>query len=84
MPKMITYQFDYLEQGELKKDSIDALSWKRAVKQFQAKVKVPDAQVTYQTKRGEPMSYWMSLPVGRKRKLGLDKKLKKKGKLGRR
>jgi hypothetical protein len=30
------------------------------------------------------MSYWMSLPIGRKRKLGLDKKPKKKGKLGRR
>jgi hypothetical protein len=84
MPKMKTYQFDYLEEGSVKKDSIDATSWKRAVKQFQAKVKVPDVQVTYQTKRGEPMSYWMSLPVGRKRKLGLDKKPKKKGKLGRR
>jgi len=45
---------------------------------------VPDAQVTYQTKRGVPMSYWMSLPVGRKRKLGLDKKPKKKGVIGRR
>jgi hypothetical protein len=84
MPKMKTYQFDYLEEGLVKKDSIDATSWKRAVKQFQAKVKVPDVQVTYQTKRGEPMSYWMSLPIGRKRKLGLDKKPKKKGKLGRR
>jgi len=81
---MKTYQFDYLEEGSVKKDSIDATSWKRAVKQFQAKVKVPDVQVTYQTKRGEPMSYWMSLPIGRKRKLGLDKKPKKKGKLGRR
>jgi hypothetical protein len=38
--------------------------------------------VTYLTKRGEPMSYWMDLPVGRKRKLGLDKKHKKKGKSG--
>lgn len=81
---MKTYQFDYLEEGSVKKDSIDATSWKRAVKQFQAKVKVPDVQVTYQTKRGEPMSYWMSLPIGRKRKLGLDKKPKKKGKPGRR
>jgi hypothetical protein len=82
MPKMKTYQFDYFEQGTIKKDSIDALSWKRAVKQFQSKVKVSDAQVTYLTKRGEPMSYWMDLPVGRKRKLGLDKKHKKKGKSG--
>ena len=57
MPKMKTYQFDYFEQGTIKKDSIDALSWKRAVKQFQSKVKVSDAQVTYLTKRGEPMSY---------------------------
>ena len=84
MPKMKTYQFDYFEQGTIKKDSIDALSWKRAVKQFQSKVKVSDAQVTYLTKRGESMSYWMDLPVGRKRKLGLDKKPKKKGLSGRR
>jgi hypothetical protein len=84
MPKTQTYQFEYLEQGEVKKDSVDAISWKRAVKQFQGRVKVSDAQVTYLTKRGAPMSYWMSLPVGRKRKLGLDKKLKKKGKSGNR
>lgn len=84
MPKTQTYQFEYLEQGEVKKDSIDAISWKRAVKQFQGRVKVSDAQVTYQTKRGAPMCYWMSLPIGRKRKLGLDKKLKKKGKSGNR
>jgi hypothetical protein len=84
MPKMRTYQFDYFDQGVLKKDSIDALGWRRAVKQFQGKVKVPDAQVTYLTKRGAPMSYWMSFPVGRKRKLGLDRKPKKKGKSGRR
>lgn len=82
MPKMKTYQFDYFEQDTIKKDSIDALSWKKAVKQFQGKVKVSDAQVTYLTKRGEPMSYWMELPIGRKRKLGLDKKPKKKGKSG--
>jgi hypothetical protein len=84
MPKTQTYQFEYLEQGEVKKDSVDAISWKRAVKQFQGRVKVSDAQVTYLTKRGAPMSYWMSLPIGRKRKLGLDKKLKKKGKSGNR
>jgi hypothetical protein len=84
MSKMKTYQFDYLEQGAVKKDSIDAVSFKRAVKQFQAKVKVSDTQITYQTKRGEPMSYWMSLPIGRKRRLGLDKKPKKKGLSGRR
>ena len=46
------------------------MSWKKAVKSFQNKVKTPLIFIEWISKKGVEMTKWQKLPIGRKDKLG--------------
>ena len=46
------------------------MSWKKAVKSFQNKVKAKLIYIEWISKKGIEMTKWQTLPIGRKDKLG--------------
>ena len=51
-------------------EEITALSWKKAVKSFQNKVKAKLIYIEWISKKGIEMTKWQTLPIGRKDKIG--------------
>jgi len=67
MAKMRAYTF-YDEDQEPK--TIDALSFKKAVKSFQANAKSKQVRVEWEAKKGGIYEKQQTLPMGRSKKLG--------------
>jgi hypothetical protein len=66
MPKNRIFKFD---DGTETKD-VEALSYKKAVKSFQASSKAKMVTIEWTTKNGEVFVKEQQLPLGRKKKLG--------------
>tara|TARA_B100001013_G_C24260519_1_gene304763 strand:+ start:222 stop:428 length:207 start_codon:yes stop_codon:yes gene_type:complete len=67
MPKEKEYKFT--NQSDFNETLID-MSFKRAVKRIQNKIKEKKIYIDYISKKGRPISRWIPLPIGRKKKLG--------------
>ena len=67
MAKEKIYKFT---DGKEINEEITAMSWKKAVKSFQNKVKTPLIFIEWISKKGVEMTKWQKLPIGRKDKLG--------------
>mgnify|MGYP001428211067 FL=1 len=67
MPKEKEYKFT--NQSDFNETLID-MSFKRAVKRIQNKIKEKKIHIDYISKKGKPISRWIPLPIGRKKKLG--------------
>ena len=67
MAKEKIYKFT---DGKEINEEITAMSWKKAVKSFQNKVKTPLIFIEWVSKKGQEMTKWQKLPIGRKDKLG--------------
>lgn len=50
-------------------EEIKSMSFKKAVKSFQNKVKQPLVYIEWITKKGIEMTKWQRLPIGRKKRL---------------
>ena len=50
-------------------ETLTDMSFKRAVKRIQNKFKDTKIWIDYLTKKGKPISRWVPLPIGRKKKL---------------
>jgi len=62
--------FKFTDNKEVNEE-ITALSWKDAVKSFQNKMdKVKLVYIEWISKKGQEMTKWQTLPIGRKDKLG--------------
>ena len=66
MPKMRKFKFN--DGNEVKE--VEALSYKKAVKSFQASSKVKMVTIEWTTKNGEEFVKKQKLPLGRSKKLG--------------
>ena len=66
MPKMRTFKFT--ENGETK--TVDAVSYKKAVKSFQSGTKAKEVTVEWEAKKGGLYEKKIVLPLGRAKKLG--------------
>ena len=66
MPKMRKFKFN--DGNEVKE--VEALSYKKAVKSFQASSKVKMVTIEWTTKNGEVFVKEQKLPLGRKKKIG--------------
>ena len=66
MPKMRKFKFD---DGTETKE-IESLSFKKAVKSFQASSKAPMVTIEWTTKNGEEFVKDQKLPLGRAKKIG--------------
>ena len=66
MPKMRTFKFD---DGNETKD-VEAISFKKAVKSFQASSKAKMVSMEWMTKNGEVFVKEQKLPLGRSKKIG--------------
>ncbi len=66
MPKMRKFKFD---DGTETKE-IESLSFKKAVKSFQASSKAPMVTIEWTTKNGEAFVKEQTLPIGRRKKIG--------------
>ena len=66
MPKMRKFKFN--DGNEVKE--VEALSYKKAVKSFQASSKVKMVTIERTTKNGEEFVKEQKLPLGRSKKLG--------------
>ena len=66
MPKMKKFKFN--DGNEVKE--VEALSYKKAVKSFQASSKVKMVTIEWTTKNGEEFVKEQKLPLGRSKKLG--------------
>ena len=66
MPKMRKFKFD--DGNEVKE--IESLSWKKAVKSFQASSKAKMVSMEWVTKKGEVFVKEQKLPLGRQKKIG--------------
>ena len=67
MPKEKEYKFT--NQSDFNETLID-MSFKRAVKRIQNKIKEKKIHIDYISKKGRSISRWILLPIGRKKKLG--------------
>ena len=67
MAKQRIYKFT---DGNEINEEITAMSWKKAVKSFQNKVKAKLIYIEWISKKGIEMTKWQTLPIGRKDKLG--------------
>ena len=67
MAKMRNFKFTK-EDNEIQ--TIESSSFKKAVKSFQNQVKQKMVYVEWVSKKGQEMTKWQKLPVGRKDKLG--------------
>ena len=67
MPKM--RKFKFLQDDKTEK-TIESSSFKKAVKSFQNQVKQKLVYVEWISKKGQEMTKWQTLPIGRKDKLG--------------
>ena len=67
MSKMREFKFIDDEKGET---IIESSSFKKAVKSFQNKVKQSMVYVEWVSKKGQEMTKWQKLPLGRKDKIG--------------
>lgn len=64
--------FKFTDNKEIN-ESVEANSFKKAVKSFQTKVDLKKKSlifVEWLSKKGEEMTKWQTLPLGRKKKLG--------------
>ena len=61
--------FKFTDGKEINEE-ITSNSWKKAVKSFQNKVKTPLIFIEWISKKGQEMTKWQTLPIGRKDKLG--------------
>ena len=66
MPKEKEYKFT--DKKDFTKILTD-MSFKRAVKRIQNQIKDNKIWIDYITKKGKPISRWVPLPIGRKKKL---------------
>ena len=62
-------KFKFTDNKEINEE-VTAMSWKKAVKSFQNKVKTPLIFIECISKKGVEMTKWQKLPIGRKDKLG--------------
>jgi len=53
-----------------KTDTVEAVSWKKAVKSYQSGAKGKTVIVEWTSKKGEEFSKLQPLPIGRKKKIG--------------
>ena len=74
MPKMRKFKFD--DGKEVKE--VEALSFKKAVKSFQASSKAKMVSMEWVTKKGEVFVKEQKLPLGRQKKIGKQKKVEVK------
>ena len=72
MPKMRKFKFD--DGNEVKE--VEALSFKKAVKSFQGNSKAKMVTIEWTTKAGEEFVKDQQLPLGRKKKLGRQSKVR--------
>ena len=61
--------FKFTDNKEINEE-VTAMSWKKAVKSFQNKVKSKLIYIEWISKKGIEMTKWQTLPIGRKDKLG--------------
>ena len=66
MPKMRTFKFT---EGEETK-TVDAVSYKKAVKSFQGSTKDKVVRVEWEAKKGGEYEKMQNLPMGRSKKIG--------------
>ena len=62
-------EFKFTDGKELQ-ETVTAMSWKKAVKSFQNKFKNKLIYIEWISKKGQEMTKWQKLPIGRKDKLG--------------
>ena len=62
-------EFKFLKDDK-EVESITTSSFKKAVKSFQNKVKQKMVYVEWLSKKGQEMTKWQKLPLGRKDKIG--------------
>lgn len=67
MAHMRTFTF-YAEGEETK--TVDAVSFKKAVKSYQGGTKAKQVRVEWETKKGEVYEKQQKLPLGRSKKIG--------------
>ena len=67
MAKMRNFKFT---KDDNEVQTIESSSFKKAVKSFQNQVKQKMVYVEWVSKKGQEMTKWQKLPVGRKDKLG--------------
>ena len=67
MPKEKEYKFT--NQSDFNETLTD-MSFKKAVKRIQNKIKEKKIHIDYISKKGRSISRWILLPIGRKKKLG--------------
>ena len=67
MTKMRTFTF-YAEGEEPK--TVEAVSWKKAVKSFQGGTKAKQVRIEWEAKKGGTYEKQQRLPLGRSKKLG--------------
>ena len=67
MAKMRSFKFTR-EDNEIQ--TIESSSFKKAVKSFQNQVKQKMVYVEWVSKKGQEMTKWQLLPLGRSKKLG--------------
>ena len=67
MAKMRAYTF---YDGDQEPKTIDAVSYKKAVKSFQANAKSKEVRVEWEAKKGGIYEKQQTLPLGRSKKLG--------------
>jgi len=66
MPKEKEYKFTDKKDFN---ETLTEMSFKKAVKRIQKKVKDTKIWVDYMTKKGKSISRWVTIPIGRKKKL---------------
>ena len=62
-------KFKFTDNKEINEE-VTAMSWKKAVKSFQNKVKAKLIYIEWISKKGIEMTKWQTLPIGRKDKIG--------------
>jgi|TARA_B110000914_G_C15357324_1_gene396825 hypothetical protein len=62
-------KFKFTDNKEINEE-ITATSWKKAVKSFQNKVKEKLIYIEWVSKKGQEMTKWQKLPIGRRDKIG--------------
>ena len=62
-------KFKFTDNKEINEE-ITSMSWKKAVKSFQNRFKTPLIFIEWISKKGQEMTKWQKLPIGRKDKIG--------------
>jgi len=66
MPRLREFKFTGGEEPK----TVEAMSYKKAVKSIQNKIKDTKVIIEYISKRGKQIKEYAFLPIGRKKKLG--------------